>query len=120
MVTKNEYLKALQVISKYKQQIFSEQQETIKSLNAIGLPVDDININTLLNSVNISVRCLNALKVYVSDKLPHLKYNYNYCNVRIGDLEGIRKIDLIKSRNLGKKSVKEIEDLLFSVGIILK
>mgnify|MGYP001196871645 FL=1 len=60
-------------------------------------------LKTKLIDMDLSVRALNCLKAAEVDTL--------------GDLVSFNKSDLMKFRNFGKKSLTELEDLVFSKGL---
>lgn len=76
-------------------------------------------IDTPIEDLDFSVRTYNCLKrAYRRDYATGLRF-YDYINT-LGDLIECKGIDLMKIRNLGKKSLKEIIDKVHSYGFKLK
>ena len=46
-------------------------------------------------------------------------YQMKKCEVTVGHFEGLKKSDLYGFRNIGKKSIDEIERMFFEAGIVL-
>lgn len=77
-----------------------------------GVP-DNILTKKLVDC-NLSVRALNCLKdykEYVYGKLVERPI------ITVGDLTRIHKTDLLKMRNCGKKTLREVDDLLTELGL---
>lgn len=77
-----------------------------------GVP-DNILTKKLVDC-NLSVRALNCLrdyKEYVDGKLVERPIK------TVGDLTRIHKTDLLKMRNCGKKTLREVDDLLTELGL---
>lgn len=72
----------------------AENEETMRVANLLTTEVTDLNI---------SLRALNCLKAADIDTL--------------GDLVQYDKLDLLKFRNFGKKSLSELDDLLEDLGL---
>lgn len=121
MITKEEFLKALEIVNNYKIQVSEQFEEMKKDLDKKSFSHLSITKDTSINDSDLSVRALNALKVN-SDKLDCLKglsWNWNKCEVTIGHFEGLKKSDLYRFRNIGKKTIDEIERMFFEAGIVL-
>ncbi|MBI3500970.1 MAG: hypothetical protein HY063_04170 [Bacteroidetes bacterium] len=77
-----------------------------KELNVPAVPAEPMPVNYSIRFIdldNINVRLVNCLKAADVET--------------IGDLMSLTKIDLLKYRNFGKKSLKELEDILAKFGI---
>ena len=105
MITETEFLNAINVINKYKQQI-TEQLEKIK-INLVEIDFSHLSLdeNTNVRDCGLSKRALNILLCLDIKK--------------IGELKEFKKSDLLKLRNSGKVSVDEIEKCLFQAGIVI-
>ena len=84
---------------------------------SIERTVDGVPDNILTKKLvdcNLSVRALNCLrdyKEYVDGKLVERPIK------TVGDLTRIHKTDLLKMRNCGKKTLREVDDLLAELGL---
>lgn len=84
--------------------------EDIKKKNLLDTPIEDLDF---------SVRTYNCLKrAYRRDYATGLRV-YDYINT-LGDLIECEDVDLMKIRNLGRKSLKEIIEKVHSYGFKLK
>jgi DNA-directed RNA polymerase alpha subunit len=121
MITKEEFLKALDIVNKYKEQLSNEYEEMNNKLKDNDFALKSFTKETLLSETNISVRAKNAIKSSFmrNEETKHLQWDY-HCNAKIGDLENLSKTELMQHRNIGKKTIKEIESLICSAGVFLK
>jgi DNA-directed RNA polymerase alpha subunit len=121
MITKEEFLKALEIVNNYKIQVSEQFEEMKKDLDKKSFSHLSITKETFINDTYLSVRALNALKAN-SDKLDcleGLRWDWEKCEVTVGNFEGLKKSDLYGFRNIGKKSIDEIERMFFEAGIVL-
>ena len=121
MITKEEFLKALEVVNNYKIQVTAQFEEMKKDLDKKSFSHLSITKETPINDTDLSIRALNALRAN-SDKFENLKglrWDWNKCEVTVGHFDGLKKSDLYGFRNIGKKSIDEIERMFFEADIIL-
>jgi hypothetical protein len=113
MISKEEYFKALKIVSKFKEENIKEY----KDANAKEKLVDYKNYETIISkdtkliNANIDVRSLNRLSKFL---------NIPYNEIRLKDLENtyIGELKLIKG--FGAICCKKLQNVLLDVGIILK
>ncbi len=105
-----EALKEAAKILIYHFMLFSDEKITLENSDADGYEEFDEEVlrmrqllKTKLVDMNLSVRALNCLKAADVETL--------------GDLVQFNKIDLLKFRNFGKKSLAELDDLLESLNL---
>jgi len=75
-----------------------------------------------MSEVRLTSRTLNTLK-YISSwysGTKDLTWNFNKCDIRVKDFEGLTRRELRQERNVGKKTIGDIENLFFEAGMILK
>ena len=123
MITKEEFLKALEIVNNYKIQISKEFEEMKKELGKKNFNYLPVTKDTLITETYLSVRALNALHAYSLnhiEEIKDLKWSWDFCEVKVGHFENIKKQELHKFRNFGKKSIEEIEKMFFEAGMILK
>ena len=102
MITREEYLKAVQLIYDYKEQVFNDVQNQINVLNVIN-PNDRVYDH-------ISVKIFNILKAIDCD-----------VDVKVKDFKADFTIKEIKKcRGMGKKTLKELTDFCDKIDIKLK
>ena len=108
-ISYDEFLKAQQVILQYN--IYQK-----KYLKSIKLNIDNKifesgihNSEDVLRDTDLSTRTLNGL--YANLDKPQ--------NVKLSYFQGYKKSDLLKFKNLGKKSINEFEKLLNSAKVFL-
>ena len=102
MITREEYLKALQLIYDYKEQVYNDVQNQIDVLNVIN-PNDYVKDH-------LSVKLLNILNVIECD-----------VNVKVKDFKADFTIEEVKQcRGMGKKTLKELTDFCNKIDIKLK
>ena len=89
----------------------------LESLESI-VPKKELSgiLNKSIDELNLSVRAYNSLTRHLHS-IKDLPYG---TEIKIGDIAKLTKDDLMKVRNLGKKSAKEIEDKLREIGVELK
>jgi DNA-directed RNA polymerase alpha subunit len=121
MITKDEFLKALEIVNNYKIQVSEQFEEMKKDLDKKEFSHLAITKNTPINKTDLSVRALNALKANSDryESLKNLRWDWNKCEITVGHFEVLKKSDLYGFRNIGKKSIDEIERMLFEAGIVL-
>jgi two-component SAPR family response regulator len=122
MITHDEFLAALKIVNAYKIQVYDEYKVMEKELSQIDFTPEPVTPETLMCDVEVSARTINILKYIASyySGTKGLKWTISKCNVRIKHFEGLRRSDIRELRNGGVKTVKEIENLFFQAGIILK
>lgn len=111
MITKEEFLKALETVENYEIQISEQFKEMKEKLSKKDFSHLVITKETKLGDTGLSTRALNVLKCFADDH--DLKWE-------VGSFEGFKKIDFMKYRDVGKKTLDEIEMMLFKVGIVLE
>ena len=116
MITKEEFLKALEVINNYKIQINGPYYEMTGLLEKNNLSKSVISKETLLKDADISVRSLNVLMSVSSQLL--LTKDISIKELKLGHFEGVKKLDFYRCHNVGRKSFIEIEKIFFEIGII--
>lgn len=121
MITKEEFLKALEIVNNYKIQVSQQFEEMKKDLDKKDFSHLSITKDTPINEIDLSVRALNALKANSDryESLKGLRWDWNKCELTVGHFEVLKKSDLYGFRNIGKKSIDEIEKMLFEAGIVL-
>lgn len=121
MITKEEFLKALEIVNNYKIQVSEQFEEMKKDLDKKSFSHLSITKDTPINNAGLSVRALNCLRSNLDrfDSLKDLRWDWNNCEVTIGHFEDLKKSDLCGLRNIGKKSIDEIERMFFEVGIVI-
>ena len=100
MITKEEFLKALDTVNEYKLQVSQEFKEM-----KISLDEKDLTPKTKIVDSGLSVFAINILKA---------------CEIEyLGELEQFKRKDILRLRCMGKKTLTEIENCLFQAGIVL-
>lgn len=109
-ISPEEALKEASKILIYHFMLFSDEKITLETPQEEGDEEFDEEVlhmrqllKTKLNDMDLSVRALNCLKSAEVETL--------------GDLVGFNKTDLLKFRNLGKKSLTELDDLLAGLNL---
>jgi len=123
MITKEEFLNALDLVNRYKIQMeteikFVEKQIQDNRLNNVGITKD-----TLIPDINMSVRTLNILRFGVAyiPRFSHLKQGSRFeFDIKISELESLTKTEILGLRNSGKKTLEEIQNIFLQVGFDLK
>ena len=119
MITKEEFLKALEVVNNYKIQVSEQFEEMKKDLDKKDFSHLVITKDTPIRDAGLSVRALNALKANCHweglpwKELPRGDYG------SVGDYEWLSKSQIRRFRNVGKKTIDEIERMFFQAGITL-
>ncbi len=121
MITKIEFLKALETVNNYKKQVTEQYEEMKKDLDKKSFSHLPITKKTRIIDANLSVRTLNVLKsnIHKFESIKDLKWDFLECEVTVGHFEVLKRSDLYGFRNLGKKSIKELDRLFFEAGIIM-
>jgi hypothetical protein len=121
-VTHEEFLEALKVVHAYKLQVYDPYELARQELEAVGMTPKPITGETLMTDLILTARTLNTLKYIASwfKGTMDLTWNFNSCEVRVKDFEGLKRRELREMRNVGVKTVKDIEDIFFEAGVILK
>lgn len=119
MITKEEFLKALETVNNYKIQISEQFEEMKKNLDKKDFSHLLITKDTSITKTGLSVRSKNALRANSVKFLKTKNLNWWNDEVKISHFEGLKKSDLHGFRNIGKKSINEIEKMFFEAGIVL-
>lgn len=86
--------------------------ETSESI--ANIPVDNVNLDTEIDKIGLSVRAYNCIYRYMWNKGCVGKV------ITLRDLSQLTQSELIGIRNLGRKSFEEIINILYHYGIELK
>jgi hypothetical protein len=95
-----------------------------EDLDKKSISPSPIKKDTLITDAPISCRGLNLLRANL-DRFPSTKgliwdyYGNGKCEVTIGHFEGLKKSDLYGFRNIGNRTISEIEELFIQAGILL-
>ena len=122
MITKEEFLKALNIINDYKKQVSEEFEYVKKQIENKNFSMMVITEESFLIDINLSVRSLNVLHSlsYKSDKFKHLNIPLQRRSpYKIKDFLTLKKSDLYMCQNTGQKTIEEIEKCFFQAGIII-
>ena len=109
-ITVKEYKEAMHVVANYVNQLHLENiHDVSKALN----PLNGICIlNVKVIDLQFSVRCMNALKY---------QYGLNYDELTyVRDIVKQTERQLMKRKNMGRKSINEIKTFLESHNLYLK
>ena len=109
MITKKDYLNALQIVKDYKLQLEAE-------LNDINSILED-NLDLKLSCCNFSDRAKFYLIERLKTKVDVNINQYSLHEYTLRDFISVRKKELIRMRNCGVKTVKEISDFFLSINI---
>lgn len=105
MITKEEFLKALDTVNEYKLQVSQEFKEMKISLDEKDFSHLVLTPKTKIVDSGLSVFAINILKA---------------CEIEyLGELEQFERKDILRFRFMGKKTLTEIENCLFQAGIVL-
>lgn len=118
-ITRFEYLKALDVIHRYKLQLEEDYAALMEESHMIGIYPD-----TLLSEVEGLTRRLKVAVYWAldhADLLPNdVRYDDCIKTVKIKDLENISLTQIKKFRNTGNSTINELKTLCFYAGVQLK
>lgn len=121
-ITKEEFLKALDIVNKYKLQVINDFNELMDELERNKCSRLILTKDTSIYNAGLSVRALNVLKgnsEYIR-VVKDLVWNHKETEVTIGHFEGnLSKCDLYKFRNSGKKTVEEIINVFLNAGVVI-
>lgn len=122
IVTHDEFLTALSVINAYKMQVYKPYELTKLELEAVGFTPVPITKDTLMTNLPLTARTQNTLKYIANtfDGTKELRWDFKKCEVRVKDFEGLKRRELREMRNVGVKTIDDIEKIFFEAGIILK
>ena len=105
MITREEFLKSLDIVNNYKSQVSKEFQEMKISLDEKKFSHLVLSTKTKIIDSGLSVFAINILKA------AEIEY--------LGDLSKFKRKDILRFRCMGKKTLTEIENCLFQAGIVL-
>ena len=105
-ITQKEYNKALQLCYEYKEQLRIEYHGAYANYKEVTIKHINVTPESSISATDLSVRAYNALRY---DDVHFVK-----------DIAKYSIKDLLRFRNLGKKSLEEIKELCVNVGIKLK
>lgn len=111
MITREEFLKALETVKNYEIQISEQFEEMKKILRKKDFNHLAITKETFIRDAGLSMRALNCTENFLRE------HNLSF---KIGSLEGFKRRDFMMYRLFGKKSLDELEMMLFKVGIVLE
>ena len=101
MITKEEFLNALDIVNNYKLQ-FEEMKKTLDEKDFSHLVLTP---KTKIVDSGLSVLAINIFKA--------CKIEY------LGELEQFKREELMRFRGMGKKTLAEVEKILLQAGIVL-
>lgn len=108
IITKQEYITALDIVRQYQKQIVDEYEKVMQNY----IPYDENTIvDDLYKEKIIGCRLYNSLRCYLDKK---------ELNIPIKDLFEVKKTELMKFRNFGKGSISELERVFLTCGVVLK
>lgn len=114
MVTKEQYLEAVEIIKQYREQLIQELRE-VESLNETILSdipnvkviyTEDTKLSDVVMSTNLSNRIRYGLQVQLDE-------------LTIGSLKELSERKVLRWRNTGKKTVEELRKVLNQAGLTL-
>ena len=118
MITKEEFLKALEIVNEYKSQIINEFNEIAEELDKNKFNDLILTKDTLISRSGLSRRAINALYINY-DEIKALK-GLDSWKLTIGHFENnLTRRDLFKFRNVGKKTIEEIISVFLKAGVII-
>ena len=119
MITKEEFLKALDIVNKYKLQVINEFNEIADELDKNKFNDLILTKDTLIRRSGLSIRAINALRANY-DTIKALK-DLDSWKITIGHFENnLTRRDLFKFRNVGKKTIEEIISVFLKAGVIIE
>lgn len=110
MITREEFLKAVEVIRQYKAQL-QEQMLEVQNVEDELPPNVNITRDTLIEDANMTVRLFNIL---------HWNFYRKRENKTIGELENLSVSEFLSFRNSGRKTLQQLQELCAYAGIQLK
>ena len=105
MITKEEFLKALETVNNYKIQVSEQFEEMKKNLDEKDFSHLVLTPKTKVVDSGLSVLAINILKA------TEIEY--------LGELGQFKRKDLLRFRCMGKKTLAEVEKCLLQAGIVL-
>jgi len=114
-ISHQEFLVAKEIILNYLLQLNKKYDEAQNTLNKLG-DVGRTSKDSLLKNAPMSATLYNRLR-YNCD---WLKMGENWHQITVNDLSKVSETDFLKVRNVGKKTLAELKELCFWVGISLK
>ena len=110
MITNDEYQKALQIVKQYRQQCLDAITEIDKNSDKYF----EIRNTKLADTfvTDLSVRALNVLFFN--------NFNLNQFDSLVKDLANVSRAELLQCRNMGKKSLMEIDALCQKANILMR
>lgn len=115
IITTNQYKKALIIIQRYQELMRCERIQLYGLEKANRLEIfKDVTPETFIYDSNISTRLCCGIKIALD------KGDIEMHSLKIKDLSDISLSNLYKLRNVGKKSIEELQDLCQCAGITLK
>lgn len=119
MITEKQFLKALEIVNNYKIQVNAQFNKMDTELTINNFSLLPVNKSTLLKDADLSIRAINCLKAICDyGNVPNCK-DITFDEVEIGHFEGMKLIDFQRYRNIGKKSLVEIQEYFFQAGVVL-
>ena len=119
MITKEEFLKALEIVNEYKAQVINEFNEIAEELDKNKFNDLILTKDTLIRHSGLSLRAKNGIFRNV-ETIKALK-DVDSWKLTIGHFENnLTRRDLFKFRNIGKKTIEEIISVFLKAGVIIK
>lgn len=113
----NNYLKEkVQTLENKIKILVSYREPGSESLEYIKVGVQENILTKRLVDCNLSVRTLNCLRAYSASKYVNGQWVDAPVDT-VADLTRLKKADLLKVRNFGKKSLMEVDDFLNELGL---
>jgi DNA-directed RNA polymerase alpha subunit len=108
MITREAYLRALDIVKAYQSQCNYDMKEIEEVLKNDGAELQEVP----LDSVGLSTRVITVFKWNATElRLPDM------IDAKVKDLANVSEDKLMKCRNMGKKAMEEIKKLCERAGI---
>lgn len=115
MITKEEYLKAVDIVKNYRNQILEELREVKEINESILSEIPKVKIiyseDTKLSHVSMSTKLMNRIRYGLRTHLSELTFN---------DLKDLNEYEVLRWRNTGKKTLEELKNIMNQAGLNLK
>ncbi len=115
MISRVEYLAAVEVVKNYRNQLIEQLKEVEATNNRLLKPIPNVKIiykpESKLSEVETTTKIRNTFRG---------AYGREYTDVTLEQISNVTERELLRWRNVGHKTIIEIENLLNKAGLTIK
>ena len=113
--TRKEFLQALETVEEYRSHVTHEALQVKQDLIKYNYDNIKLELDTNIYDCGLNTRVLNS--IFAACEVKRNFYSVNKETIKIRDFVDLKITEVIKLRNVGKKTVREVEEFFLKVGV---